>query len=242
MPTAWVPWRNRKASGRDGRRTIPGAGHLASTTGWAGHGVALVPFTDAVECCHHRGLPWPGPASALQPFIAPSIARPVSLPSSAVSIPLQRALTQGAPAPRLYPGWATFLLSVLAGPTAALVATWLTLHRLRRIRTELGLLAWGLLCAIAQQALVVWVVLDPEALRHLADALPSGRLRSLLTLSQHLLGGLVWLATATRLHPDLKLAETAGMRVTSPWRMSLLAFALALAIQVSVGTLAALAR
>ncbi|HLT31347.1 MAG TPA: hypothetical protein VK013_15015, partial [Myxococcaceae bacterium] len=148
----------------------------------------------------------------------------------------------GTPAPKLYPGWATFFLSVLAGPTAALVVTWLTLHRLRRVRTERGLLAWGLLCAVAQQALVVWVVLDPEALRHLADALSSGRLRSLLTLSQHLLGGMVWLATAVRLHHDLRLAGEAGMRVASPWKMSLLAFAFALAVQVSFGTLAALSR
>lgn len=167
----------------------------------------------------------------------------MSVPSSAaVSVPLQRALSQGAPAPRLYPGWATFLLSVLAGPTAALVVTWLTLQRLKRARSESGLLAWGLLCALAQQALVAWVVLDPEALRHLADALSSGRLRSLLTLSQHLLGGMIWLATAVRLHHDLQLAQDAGMRVASPWKMSLLTFAFALAIQVTVGTLAALAR
>lgn len=163
-------------------------------------------------------------------------------PSTATSVPLQRALSQGAPAPRLYPGWATFLLSVLAGPTAALVVSWLTLRRLQRVGSEAGLLALGLGCAAAQQGLVVWMVLDPEALRPLAEAFSGGRLRPLLTLSQHLLGGIVWLGTAMRLHHDLRLAEDAGMRVASPWKMSLLTFGLALAIQVSVGTLAALAR
>lgn len=168
--------------------------------------------------------------------------RPSSSTEAALSVPLQRAIGEGAPPPRLYSVLATLPLSVFAGPTAALVVAWFRLHGLRRLATDRGVLIFGVLVAAAQQVLVAWSVLDPESLRPLAERLAGGQLSVLLRRSQYLLGSMVWWSSIARIGRDLELADAAGLPLARPWKMIGVALVVALGVQASVGALAAWAR
>lgn len=143
---------------------------------------------------------------------------------------LQPTLETSAPAPLVSPN-ATFLTAFLGGPWAALWVCAVNVRRLGRVRRELPALALGAALGVVALALAGIAAARPELV---AGFIPSGwRPPTVVRRIGTFLGLATWGVFYLRLRPYYRAAELAG-EFARPWRVTLPALGVALALQLAV--------